>query len=127
MTERKKTKKYVSDTGDYLAVDIQAGAYRLIWYIKEDNEYGDTVRKFNEDEPEPKSSRDAWDVWQANRHATPLADGDDMHGLYFDSEARAHKALRAVNEALLSGEAPWPLWAVKAKEAGWTMPEGWKP
>lgn len=126
MTDRKKPKKYVSPEGDYLTVDTVLGEYRLIWYIKDENDMGDCVRPFD-DSPEPKESRDAWDVWQASRHATPMSDGSDDYGLYFDSESRARKALRAVNEALLNGEAPWPLWAVKAKEAGWTMPEGWKP
>jgi hypothetical protein len=38
----------------------------------------------------------------------------------------ARQALKAANEALLSGEV-WPAWALKAKQEGWTPPEGWKP
>lgn len=42
------------------------------------------------------------------------------------SRKAAQAALRAIRYAIKAGK-PWPTWALKAKESGWTPPKGWQP
>jgi hypothetical protein len=40
---------------------------------------------------------------------------------------RMKAALAEARRVFKSGSDPWPAWAVTAKAAGWTPPDGWKP
>ena len=121
-----KPSRYKTKDGDHLIIDDSDGAYRLVWYIREWQDYGAIVGDTLPGEAAP-NDREAWEVWQAARSVMELADGRDNDGYYFETKSKARAALAAANAGLLSGEAPWPAWALQAKEAGWTPPEGWKP
>lgn len=124
-----RPRKYRTADGDYLVIDTDASRedrYRLAWFIKDWQDIGGRVG----DEapgPTPPKDKSEWEVWQAARSVMALADGRDQDGYYFESLSRARAALAAANAGLLSGEAPLPAWALLAKAAGWTPPEGWKP
>ena len=128
-----KPPRYKTKDGDYLVIyerRLEYEWYRLVWYIvwyiREWQDYGGIVGDTIPGEVAPKD-REEWEVWQAARSVMALADGRDHDGYYFTSRSKARAALAAANAGLLSGEAPWPAWALQAKEAGWTPPEGWKP
>lgn len=121
-----RPRKYRTADGDYLVTDDDDGIYRLAWYIAEWRDIGGHVGESEQPDAAPKE-KDYWEVWQADRSVKELADGRDSKGYYFDSVSKARAALAAANEGLLSGEAPLPEWALLAKAAGWTPPEGWKP
>lgn len=120
-------KRYVTDEGDYLvAEESQDGYWRIWWHIAEWGDAGGCVGEA-ELPDEPPKSKDGWETWQAARYVRDLADGRDETGFYFETKKKAQVALKAANEGLHSGEAPWPAWALQAKAAGWTPPKGWKP
>jgi hypothetical protein len=124
-----RSRKYRTADGDYLMIDTDAGRedrYRLVWFIPEWQDIGGHVGD-DAPGPTPPEDKSEWESWQAARSVKNLADGRDCDGYYFDSISRARAALAAANEGLLSGEAPWPAWALLAKAEGWTPPEGWKP
>ena len=124
-----KTPRYKTKDGDYLVIverDSEDESYCLVWYIREWKDYGGIVGDTIPGEVAP-NDREEWEVWQAARSVMALADGHDHDGYYFASKSKARAALAAANAGLVSGEAPWPAWALQAKEAGWTPPEGWKP
>ena len=74
------------------------------------------------------SKKSDWECWQADTAVKDMADGrDPISGYWFETYDKAKAALAEANRCLLTGEAPWPAWAVQAKAAGWTPPEGWKP
>jgi hypothetical protein len=121
-------KKYKTREGDYLLTEEESsGNWRIWWYIAEWDDTGGCLGENSERSENPPSNKDEWEVWQAERCAEPLADGRDSSGFYFETKTKAMAALRAANEGLFSGEAPWPSWATQAKAAGWTPPKGWKP
>ena len=123
-------KRYKSGDDSYLGIDEQEGAFRLAWYLPEDEDFGAYVgdRDVSKDtggSDEDKKAR--WEISVADAAAAPFADGGkDMYGYRFDSEKRARLALLAANTSLLNSGAPMPEWAVKATEAGWKPPKGWK-
>lgn len=124
-----RPRKYRTADGDYLVIDERGREYdwyRLVWYIREWQDYGGIVGDTIPGDVAPKDVEE-WDVWQAARSVMALADGRDHEGYYFTSKSKARAALAAANAGLLSGEAPLPEWALIAKAAGWTPPEGWKP
>ena len=124
-----KTPRYKTKDGDYLVIDergLEYEWYRLVWYIREWQDYGGIVGDTIPGDVAPKDVEE-WEVWQAARSVRALADGRDRDGYYFASKSKARAALAAANAGLLNSEAPWPVWALRAKEAGWTPPEGWKP
>lgn len=134
MIKRKPTKKsaprarkYKTADGDYLVIDESTGDYRIAWYIKEWESTGGTLGENGSPKAIAPADKSDWESWQAERTVAPLADGRDRQGYHFESERQARVALNAANEALFSGEAPWPAWATQAKAAGWTPPKGWKP
>jgi hypothetical protein len=57
----------------------------------------------------------------------PMADGTDISGFYWNTQSGAIRALKAVRAAVEAGGEPWPDWSLKAKEAGWKPPKGWRP
>lgn len=124
-----KSPQYKTKDGDYLVIDerrLEYDRYRLVWYIREWQDYGGIVGDTIPGDVAP-NDREEWEVWQAARSVMALAEGRDHYGYYFASKAKARAALAAANAGLLSGEAPWPVWAQLAKAAGWTPPEGWMP
>jgi len=120
------SKKYKTAEGDYLIAESEGDYWRIWWHIAEWDDTGGCLGE-TERTPEPPSSKDNWEGWQADRIVEPLADGHDSTGYYFETQKKALTALRAANEGLHTGEAPWPAWATQAKAAGWTPPKGWKP
>ena len=124
-----KRSKYKTDEGDYLTLEEGSNdLYRIAWFIREEGDIGGTLGEtpigHSDTRPTEKSE---YEVWQADRSVKALADGCDGRGFYFESRKKGLLALKAANDALLSGDAPWPAWALQAKAAGWTPPEGWKP
>lgn len=121
-----RPRKYRTADGDYLTIDDSDGAYRVAWYIADWCDIGGRVGESEQPDAAPEDRSD-WEMWQADRCVKRFASGRDIDGYYFDSMSKARAALAAANEGLLSGEAPWPEWALLAKAAGWTPPEGWRP
>jgi len=124
-------KRYKSDDGSYLGIDEQDGAWRVAWYLPEDEDFGAyvgdrDVSEYTGGSDEKKKAR--WEIMTADAAAKPFADGrKDMYGYRFDSEKQARLAMLAANTSLLNSGAPMPDWAVKATAAGWKPPKGWKP
>jgi hypothetical protein len=123
-------KKYKTQDGDYLTVIEDGHAHRVAWFVAEHCDIGLFVGDDFEADKEKECPTDKgdWECWVASHSAAPFSDRSDSQGFVFDAAVSAKKALRAANEALLRGDKkPMPGWALKAKDAGWTPPEGWKP
>lgn len=122
-----RAKKYKSEDGCYLTITERVGHFYLVWYIPDDEDFGGYVGESEiYQASEAPKSKDEWEIWTADNQAKRFAEGRDGTGFYFNTATKAKLALAAANEVLLTG-APWPDWALKAKEAGWTPPKGWKP
>ena len=121
-----RPKKYKTADGDYLVL-IEGDEWRILWFIAEWQDVGGTVGENGPAKPNPPAEKYDWEVWQAERTVAPFAQGRDGNGYYFESGKKAKLALDAANDALFTGDAPWPAWAREAKAAGWTPPKGWKP
>jgi hypothetical protein len=125
-------KKYKDKEGMYLAIAELRDGFRVGWFDTEEN----SVEAFTDDSPVPPrdeqpADKSTWENWIAYWAMVPFA--RDQNGwsegvpIAFASITAARKALAAANAALLSGSAPWPEWAILAKDAGWKPPTGWKP
>lgn len=127
MSPRKpKTKRYVTEDGCYLAIDDRSEGFYIAWYIPEDSDFGAYVGE-DSAPPKPPEDKEGWECWVAHKAVEPLADDKDDRGFVFETEKKAKLALAAADDALSNGHTPWPAWAIQAKDAGWTPPEGWKP
>jgi hypothetical protein len=129
MAPRKNSPKpeiYKTEDGDYLDIE-ERDDYYIAWYLPTDGDFGAIVGEDPQIGSKPPENKDDWECWIAHKTVQALADGQDDHGFFFEGIKKARLALAAANEALLSGHAPWPAWAITAKDAGWTPPEGWKP
>lgn len=123
-----EVKRYKTREGAFLVMEqTSEELWRIWWHVAEWDDTGGCLGEGGERSSNPPKDKDAWECWQAERCVEPLADGRDSSGFYFESKAKAQAALRAANEGLHSGEAPWPAWALQAKDAGWIPPKGWKP
>jgi hypothetical protein len=125
MAARKK--RYVTEDGCYLAIDERIEGIYIAWYISEDADFGGYIGEHEEKSKTPPEKKEDWENWVVYRTIKSLADNKDSRGFVFETIKKARLALAAANEALLTGNAPWPAWAIQAKEAGWTPPKGWKP
>jgi len=123
-----RQKKYVCEDGTYLDIDDRGDVLYISWYFPRDGMFGAYVGEvqIKEVTTDPKEDLEGWEYQTATVAVAPLADGRDLTGYYFETEAKAKKAMAAANQVLLSG-VPWPEWAIKAQEAGWKPPKGWKP
>ncbi len=124
-------KKYKSPDGFSLVVREDANGYSIYWEDpKDDMDMGAAVgESYVPDKPVlQQETRDEWEVRVAAEASAPFADEKPKYGGFvFYTIAKARKALAAANSYLLTGEQPWPEWAMKAKKEGWTPPKGWKP
>ena len=127
MTTHAKTKPYVSEDGCHLAIDERADGFYIAWFIPEDGDFGGYIGEHEETSETPPDKKEDWENWVVYQTVKSLADDKDSRGFVFDTMKKAKVALAGANNALLNGHAPWPAWAVQAKAAGWTPPEGWKP
>lgn len=121
-------KTYICEDGCYLDID-ERDFYHIAWYIPEDGDFGGYVGEIATQPKEAPKVKETWEMWVAHKAIEPLADcRRDMYGFYFESLKDAKVALLAANTALQNEKGlPWPEWAVRAKDAGWTPPKGWKP
>lgn len=124
-------KRYKCEDGSHLVVDCDNKGYRIFWYVPHYEELGLVVgseRDCFAHHEDPPADHDEWECWMSERVMATIPHVEfDSTGYLFDTEAAAKKALKLINQALLDGGKPWPVWALTAKEAGWTPPEGWKP
>jgi hypothetical protein len=125
-------KKYKDNDGNYLGIDEQNGAFYLAWFGY--GEYGSEdvaayVGDLDERDVHGSSEEDRksrWEIVTADKAVKSFSCGKGEYGYEFESKKQARLALVAANAALLGG-APMPDWAIKATEAGWKPPAGWKP
>lgn len=123
-----RTKRYKCEDGSYLTLEGGDGTWHVAWYCADIEDVGAYVGDTATVPDEPPKEKSTWEMWVAHRAIAPLADGrSSAYGFFFESEKKARLALSAANEALRNGGAPWPEWAIQAKEAGWTPPKNWKP
>ena len=123
-----KTPKYVSSDGCTLAINERVEGIYIAWYIPEDGDFGGYIGEGAERDEEPSGNDlEAWENWAAYQTIKIHADGKNIQGFFFNTIRKARTALAAANETLTTKSRPWPSWAIQAKEAGWTPPEGWKP
>lgn len=114
--------------------------WRLAWFFAEegdigaiigDHSYSESVLESRMKEAIEKENDSEYEFFLVEITAMRLAEGSankDSMGYYWPTKAAAKKALAAINLALKNkSEKPWPTWALKAKAAGWTPPENWKP
>lgn len=121
---RKRARRYKDAEGNYLMVTGDIHGFRVCWFCpdidSEGSSLGERAPRGGDNSAAEQENRLAYMA------AEPFSDTRDCAGFLFETERRAKEALRAADEALLSGEV-WPDWARKARDAGWTPPEGWKP
>lgn len=121
-----RTKKYVSSDKSYLMIDENDYFY-IAWYLPDDDDLGAYLGDSGDPQGESPDDRDEWEVWTACKAVQPFALHRSATGFAFETEAIVRRALRAANEALNRGGGPWPEWAIRAQDAGWTPPKNWKP
>lgn len=128
-----RVKKYKGSDGEYLELVEQKYGYRISWWFPIDGEgeggaIGDVYPGPTESAPDDP---DLWSDWCAYYACLPFSEQADCKSwegpLTFETARRAKDAIRAANFALTTKSRPWPEWALKARDAGWTAPEGWKP
>jgi len=119
-------KKYKGQDGASLTIIERGDYYYIAWVFPDDDFEGACLGEDTVPEETPKEQED-WEHWMAQKVAAPLAELQETWGFAWTSLKKARAVLRDINEALLSGDAPWPDWAVKAKSEGWTPPKNWRP
>jgi hypothetical protein len=128
MAAKTKPKRYVCEDGTYLAINDRVEGVYIAWYFPEDDDFGGYI---GEDPSAPKEPPGddvaAWENWVAYETVKLHADDKVVQGFRFETMKKAKTALAACNEALSTKSRPWPAWAIQARDAGWTPPEGWKP
>jgi hypothetical protein len=125
-----RVRQYVTEDGDSLSIDDSRNNIQIAWFC--DGDYGMYVGEPFDgmESKEPPSVKDSWEIWIVHQTIKVFSDGTSKNrGFYFDTMAKAKKALKAANIALNEGmsKAAWPEWAIQAQAAGWTPPSGWKP
>jgi hypothetical protein len=122
MPKHSKQPKYTTSDGAVLALFETRHAFAIGWYYPQAEEGSDPS-----DAPLGDFKTYDQEFTTAQEAVRAYAIDPKEHIFEFDSKKRAQQALDAANVALLGVERPWPDWAVKAKDAGWTPPDGWKP
>jgi hypothetical protein len=124
-------KKYKSPDGSYLDIDQRDGEFFIAWYLQEDGDFGaycgdrDLEAGSGETDEDKKA---VWEVITADKAVEPFSRGrTSCNGFAFETLKQAKLALLAANTSLLNGGGPIPDWSVRASEAGWKPPKGWKP
>jgi hypothetical protein len=124
-------KKYKSHDGSYLDIDEQNEKFYIAWYLPEDGEFGAYCgdRALEEGSGETDDDKKAiWEINTADKAVKPFSCGNtNFQGFEFETLKQAKLALLAANTSLLNEGAPMPEWAIRASEAGWKPPKGWKP
>jgi hypothetical protein len=128
---KRMAKKYKDDDGMYLALVDKGDRWTFGWYSDEEgyatcevNDILDDPEYTSDTAPVEKTKWESWIVAQvALEHGI---DGGSHRGFKIKKDAR--EAMRAANEALMSGaRKPEPAWVAHARAAGWAAPEGWTP
>lgn len=99
-------------------------SYRICWVV--DGEEGALLGDYLRHSTDIKEDDEHRIVTEAARfHGGEI----DNLGLFWESRARAQKALVSARAALKAARSskPYPEWAVKALAAGWKAPKGWTP
>lgn len=115
-------------------IEDSEGRHRIQWYFPEEDDWGALLGEDREVVSEEKlatSSGGDWDHF-AVLHALQVGathDGQDRDGFFWTSEKAAKAACKAAKTFVRAkrGEKPWPGWAIQAKAAGWSPPDGWVP
>jgi hypothetical protein len=123
---------------DRLVVVETHGRYRIQWEIDDGDDMGAYLGQESKEPSEDfyKSVTTDREYWAAERAGFQvIKEGDqdtrghDSTGFWWESKTQATQALtkvKALMKTVLSSVS-WPDWAVKASEAGWKPPKGWKP
>jgi len=118
--------KRVQDSeGFCLVVDGERDSWAIGW---EDPEFGQINLWVGEDRQpkDPPTDPNQWLSWIADKCCRESGAEFDHHRYVWETRQQAQSALAAIALAVASGK-PWPDWAIKAKEAHWTPPKGWRP
>lgn len=118
-----------------ISEDSRTGRYVIGWWDEEAEIEGDFLLGHK---AQIYSGDDEECIKEANEHnyvsdkikeQCPPYAFDGSGGFMWESKTKAIAALRR-SRALLKqfrSDRPWPEWALKATEAGWKPPRGWKP
>lgn len=106
------------------------GGYRISWFV--DGDVGATLgeQEFTAKQVEKSKDTDEWEYRLCNYVASKTQGvSQDANGYMWETQREAKAALKVIRAALKDGRSrrPWPDWAIKAKAAGWTPPNGWTP
>jgi hypothetical protein len=120
---------------DTLIVTESRGGYgyRIGWYLADEGDIGLVLGPFKGIlKRDPKTvTEEELDTTLAIQAINGLTQPDrNVHDTEWEWESRsqAEAALRVAKAAIKAGvDRPMPDWAVKATEAGWTPPKGWRP
>lgn len=105
--------------------DSRRGKWRISWAF-EDDIGGSLGQNETDGLGEAPADRGNWEHWAASKAVKDLPEIQrDGSGFYWETQAKALKALRVAKESLKQ-DRPMPEWAVKALEAGWKPPKNWK-
>jgi hypothetical protein len=115
-----------------LAINDHYDKVRLSWWFQEEGDFGANVgdhpgRLHEDGAAEPsREVREDWECWIADSIAGKSGAERDSDGFYWETASAARKVLKQIKLAS-KVEATMPEWALKALDAGWKPPKGWKP
>lgn len=118
---------------DKLVIEERGGGYCIGWWLEDDRDLGLVLGPYKDTlkQDPTKVSREELETVLATQAIHNLTQPNRevyQSEWIWDSEASAQAALRVAKEAIKAGVVrPMPDWAVKALEAGWKPPKGWKP
>lgn len=121
---------------DKLIVAEVHGVYVIGWFLAEEGELGaylgddvSTLEDVNKAAPEDHEAVLAQYLAHKLWDSTVQRGSSFGKHFFWETESQAKKALREIraNMEAFASKKPWPEWALKAKEAGWKPPKGWKP
>jgi hypothetical protein len=124
-------KKYKGADGSYLDIEHHNGMFRIAWYLPEDGDFGTYCGDLALEDGSGKTDEEKKEIWEINTASKAVEPfscvRNDVDGYEFETLKQAKLALLAANTSLLNEGAPMPEWAIRASEAGWKPPKGWKP
>lgn len=119
------TEAETDDPGELAVFDDSKG-YRIGWYFEDEGDFGGMLGEDPNLPAEAPVERASWEHWIANKTAASFEPEKDTIGFFWESAAKAKKALRSIKEAMKTDK-PMPEWATMALANGWKPPKSWKP
>jgi hypothetical protein len=119
-----------------ISEDPRTGYYVIGWWDEDDGVEGDlllghVISVNDNDSPEEigEAKEHNYVSDKLKQQQFPPDSVDSSGGFMWESRAQATAALRVAKTLLkqFRSDRPWPAWALRAVEAGWKPPRGWKP